>query len=356
MMDQDPMQTAMYRAMRSQPEDMERLLRDGWDQASQAAAVIKGASRVILAGTGTSYHAALVGSWLFRAAGLDALAVPSFDLALYPAQFGIGPGDAVIVMAHTGETGYSARVMKVAVETGSKLLAVSCFTAIHPADAFTLRTVAYERAATFTTSHTSAMLVLAQIATILIEQSDTPGGDQIRRELHKLPDLVARTLERDAEVREVAQLAVDRRTYAIGAGPNEATALEIVIKVREAAFCTIDGMAAEQFLHGPIVAANEGDLAIIVNVLGNANQRVDAISQVLASLGLQCWIIGQPEVNPVGSLIFRLETVPETLSPLLTVIPMQMLAFEMAAIRGTNPDEFRWDDPIYKTAYEQLTL
>jgi glutamine---fructose-6-phosphate transaminase (isomerizing) len=356
MMDHDPKQTAMYRAMRSQPEDLERLLREGWDQASQAAAMMEGANRVILAGTGTSYHAALVGSWLFRAAGLDALAVPSFDLALYPAQFGVGPGDAVIVMAHTGETGYSARVMKVAAESGSTLLAVSCLTANHPAAVFTLRTVAYERAATFTTSHTSAMLVLAQIATLLIEQRDTTQAKQVRRELNQLPDLVAGTLERDAEVREIAQLAVDRRTYAIGAGPNEATALEVVIKVREAAFCTIDGMAAEQFLHGPIVAANEGDLAIIINALGDSSERVDAITQVLARLGAKCWIVGQPEVNPVGSLIFRLEAVPETLSPLLTVIPMQMLAFEMAAMRGTNPDEFRWDDPIYKTAYAQLTL
>jgi glucosamine--fructose-6-phosphate aminotransferase (isomerizing) len=150
-------------------------------------------------------------------------------------------------------------------------------------------------------------------------------------------------------------LAVRRRVYAIGAGPNEATVLEVVIKVREAAFTSIDGMAAEQFLHGPMVALDEQDLVIAISPPGASHNRVAEIIGVVAGIGADLWIVGS-EDGPPGSAFFPLATLPEPLSPLLLVVPMQMLAFEMAALRGTNPDAFRWDEPRYKSAFSRLTL
>ena len=70
--------------MHSQPDDVQRLLDEGWEPAKEAAAMIAGAERIFLTGIGTSYHAALAGSWLLRAAGYDARAVSSFDMAHYP--------------------------------------------------------------------------------------------------------------------------------------------------------------------------------------------------------------------------------------------------------------------------------
>ena len=77
------------------------------------------------------------------------------------------------------------------------------------------------------------------------------------------------------------------RSTPSAAGPNEATALELVIKAREAAYVPIDALHAEQFLHGPMVAFNEGDLLIAVNVPGNAYERVAAICAVAARDGRQ---------------------------------------------------------------------
>src|SRR5687768_8675638 len=65
----------MYQTMHRQPEDLRRLLSDGWNQAADAADLVKGAGRVFVTGIGTSYHASLVGAWLLREAGLDARAV-----------------------------------------------------------------------------------------------------------------------------------------------------------------------------------------------------------------------------------------------------------------------------------------
>lgn len=94
--------SAMYRTIHRQPEELRRLLSEGWEQAAEAAERLQGARRVYTVGIGTSYHAALVGSWLLRAAGCDARAVNSFDFAVYPEAVDLGPKDAVVVLAHTG--------------------------------------------------------------------------------------------------------------------------------------------------------------------------------------------------------------------------------------------------------------
>jgi glucosamine--fructose-6-phosphate aminotransferase (isomerizing) len=345
----------MYHTMQRQPADLRRLLTDGWPQAERAAALIEHANRVFLAGTGTSYHAALAGAWLLRAAGCDARPISSFDLAVYPGQLCLQPADAVIVMAHTGETGLSARAMTVAAGTGCTVLSVGSLAARHSGPSVVLRTVERETAATYTASHLTAMTVLAQVATTIGERRSLDLTRTWREALDELPALVEGVLLRAAEVADVARLAVRRRVYAIGAGPNEATALEVVIKVREAAFTSIDGMAAEQFLHGPMVALDERDLVVAVNPAGASRGRVSEIIEVVAGIGTDLWIVGSDD-GPPGSAVFPLAALPEPLSPLLMVVPMQMLAFEMAALRGTNPDAFRWDDPRYKAAFERLTL
>src|SRR4051794_12521753 len=74
----------MYQTMQRQPADLRRLLSDGWEPAREAAGRVANARRVYVVGIGTSYHAAQMGGWLLRAAGLDARAVSSFDFALYP--------------------------------------------------------------------------------------------------------------------------------------------------------------------------------------------------------------------------------------------------------------------------------
>src|SRR5215208_4139439 len=85
--------SAMYQTVHRQPADMRRLLRDGWDPAAEAARRLQNVRRVFVVGIGTSYHAALVGGWLLRAAGCDARAVSSFDFALYPGSFAVTAED-----------------------------------------------------------------------------------------------------------------------------------------------------------------------------------------------------------------------------------------------------------------------
>ena len=346
----------MYQTMRRQPADLRRLLDTGWEPARQAAARLADAERVFVVGIGTSYHAALVGEWLLSAAGSDARAVMSVDFALYPEASRVGPRDAVVVMAHSGVKRFSSESMAKAAEAGAAVLSVGSLTAEHPGSQLVLRTVEREKSAAFTASHLAAMTVLAQVATELGERRKAPGVAGFREALGRLPEQVAGVLAREADVRPVAEEAASRRVYAAGAGPNAATGLEAVIKVREAAQGWIDALALEQFLHGPIVAVNAGDVAVLVHVPGRSAERVAEIAAVLDAIGARLWLIGQAVPATPRAAVFALPAIPELLSPLLAVVPIQLFAYHMAVVKGVNPDRFRRDDPIYAAAFGLLTL
>ncbi|HET7034372.1 MAG TPA: SIS domain-containing protein [Thermomicrobiaceae bacterium] len=347
--------SAMYQTIHRQPDDLRRLLTEGWAQAEEAASRLGPARRVFTVGIGTSYHAALAGAWLLRAAGLDARAVSSFDFALYPAAADLTADDAVIVMAHSGTKQFSTRAMEKATAVGATRLSVGSLSAEHPGSQLVLRTVERERSAAFTSSHLAAMTVLAQVATVVGEQAKSELTSDFRVALEQLPDQVAELLTREAEVAPVAVAAAARRIYAAGAGPNEATALEAVIKVREAAQGWIDALALEQFLHGPIVSVNPGDQAIVIQVPGHGAERVAQVSRVLDAIGAHLWLIGQP-VDGLNATTFRLPEAPELLSPLLAVVPVQLFAYFMAVEKRINPDRFRRDEERYNAAFGLLQL
>jgi glucosamine--fructose-6-phosphate aminotransferase (isomerizing) len=105
-----------------------------------------------------------------------------------------------------------------------------------------------------------------------------------------------------------------------------------------------------------MVAFNEGDLLVAVAVPGNAYDRVAGICAVAGAMGGKLWIVGRPVAATPDATAFTLPELPELLSPLLAVVPMQMLAYTMATLRGTHPDTFRRDDPRYKEAFGLLTL
>lgn len=341
----------MYQTMHSQPADVQRLLDEGWGPAQDAAELISGAERIFLTGIGTSYHAALVGSWLLRAAGCDARAVNSFDMAHYAESFGVRANDAVILMAHTGLKLISSDALKVAVNADATVISVGNTTAEHPGSQLILRTVQPERSAAYTSSHVCAMTVLAQIATVLGEQRGTSATAGFRAALTALPAQIADVLAREDEVLPISTAATTARVYAAGSGPNEATALESVIKVREAAYGWIDALALEQFMHGPIVAANAGDIAALVNVSGPAEERTGQIAAMLSAIGATVWLVGKPAPAAPNATVFSVPETDELISPLLGVVPCQILAYQMAAERGINPDTFRRDNPLYAEAF-----
>ena len=349
---------AMYTTMHRQPADVRMLLAEGWAGASEAAGLLTDAARDFVVGIGTSFHAAQIGAYLLRTAGADARAVDSYEFATYP--YSLHDDDVVIVMAHTGTKQYSARAVAIAQTAGAPCIGISGRDSKMSGGglALVLRTVSRETSAAYTASHLGALTVLAQIAIALGERQSVSAVQGWRDALAALPEQIEDVLRREGEIEPVARaiVAANRRTFCIGAGPNAATATEASLKARETAYATIDGMSLEQFLHGPMVTVNPDDQIVAIAAAGPGMARLGQVCNALQLIGTPLWVIGQAIESVPDAPRFALPTLPEPLSPLLTVVPIQLLAYFLALAKGTNPDTFRRDDPRYLAAFSSLSL
>jgi glucosamine--fructose-6-phosphate aminotransferase (isomerizing) len=335
-----------FQTILRQPDDLRTMFAREGTSIAAAASVLRSGKRVVTIGIGSSYHACQVGAWFLREAGGEAIALHAFDALHYPELYRIGTDDVVVIYGHTGNTGFTKQLLASLTGQGVSAVAIGSTEAVHPGAHTLLRTTEPEKAATYTSSHLCAMAITAAVAVGM-------GAGHLQAALDAVPDQIAAIIERRAEIWPIAESALTKRIYAYGAGPNEITATELMIKTREAAFHKIDGLAAEQFLHGPTVSFNAGDLAVVIHVDGPAAERVGGIARVNQAMGGEIWTVGQP-IEGVNGPVFNLPVVPESISALLAVVPMQLLASRMSALKGTNPDTFRMDDPLYNAAFTKV--
>ena len=308
----------MLRIMRSQPEELRRLLADA-GPAEAAAARLAG-RRVLLVGVGTSWHAAHHGAWMLREAGVHADAAHAADLAPY--ERAVDEQDGVIVLSHTAGTGYSMQVLERARQAGAAAVHVSGI-----GKGGDVETVAPEASYAYTASHTGALLRLAQIATAL--------GAQLG-ELDAIPDWVAAVLDRSGRLIGVPERLVEL----IGAGPNAWTAQEGALKIREASYLAAEGLSSEQFFHGPSVALDAQDTLVVLDGGGPAADRTEAIAGAVEVTGAQVVRFGERDLG-------------EALSVFPLTVVVQRIAVELAQARGVSPDRFRYEeDPRREAAFE----
>lgn len=310
----------MRRIMQSQPQELRRLLADR-APAEAAAARLQG-RRVLLAGVGTSWHAAQHGAWMLRAAGVRADAAHAADLAPYEA--GIDERDGVILLSHTAGTGYSMQVLERARDAGAAVVHISAI-----GKGGDVETVAPEASYAYTASHTGALLRLAQIAAAL--------GAQLG-ELEAIPDRVGAVLDAPGPLIGVPERLVEL----IGAGPNAWTAQEGALKIREASYLAAEGLSSEQFFHGPSVALDAQDTLVVLDGGGPAAERTEAIAVAVEATGARVVRFSERDLG-------------EQLSVFPLTVVVQRIAAELADARGVSPDRFRYEeDPRREAAFENV--
>ena len=316
------MASAMQETIASQPGELRRLLAD--DAAIGAAAERLRGRRVLLAGTGTSWHAASIGAWFLRAAGAEAWAVQAMDAAL------AGPrpaaGDALVLLSHRGTKRYTTDVVERARADGAAVVAISA-RGVPGAD---IETVEPERSSAFTASHLGALMRLAQLAVAL-------GADL--GPLAAVPDAVAGIVDGPP----IGVEPPERGLEFIGAGPNQWTAAEGALKIRETAYVAAQGLAVEQYLHGPSVAAGPADTLVALNGGGPGEERLLAVARSAESCGVTVRSI---EAKAGGELL--------SVFPLTAAV--QRIALEAAERLGTNPDSFGRDVPARAHALDGIDL
>jgi glucosamine--fructose-6-phosphate aminotransferase (isomerizing) len=316
------MSSAMRATMARQPQELQRLL-DDRAPVARAAELLAG-RRVLLAGTGTSWHAANHGAWMLRAAGVEAWAIQPLDATVG------GPrpqsADALVLLSHTGVKRYSAALRERTREADVTTLAIGGV----DGPGVDLPTVEQERSAAYTASHLGALMRLAQLATELGAQL----GD-----LQAVPEAVAAALE----PRELGVAVPERLLEYTGAGANAWTAAEGALKVRETARVAAEGLMAEQLLHGPAVALDGRDALVCLDGGGPGAERLEAVASTVEAGGARVHRIAARELG-------------EQLSIFPLTVAVQRIALEAAEALGTDPDAFGYDVPGREAAWERLAL
>jgi glucosamine--fructose-6-phosphate aminotransferase (isomerizing) len=312
----------MRATIERQPADLRTLLDDPAPVDRQAERVRD--RRIIVVGTGTSWHAANHAAWLLREARVDAWPVQAMDAALYglPAQ----PGDAVLVMSHRNTKRFSTQVVEAAREAGAGPVVVIGGRGSPGVD---IETVEPERSAAFTASHLGALMRVCQLARALGAAVDG---------LEQVPDVVEAAIGRELTVEPPPRLL-----EFVGAGPNQWTAAEGALKVRETSRVATEGLSAEQFLHGPSVAADERDALVALDGGGPGAERLHGIALAAEACGVRVHVLSELSLG-------------EALSIFPLTVLVQRIALELAEQLGTDPDAFGYDVPGRKEAWTALPL
>jgi len=362
----DEQTTGLYRSIHAQPQAVRTLLAD-WDGPTQAAEALAQKRRIFLSGIGTSYHAATVGEYLLRLAGVDAWAVRSFEFVHYPRP--LHPDDGVIVVSHRGSKLHGNLAVQRAVTANVLTIGITGKNSKMQGPSIILETVEQDPSSTHSISYVTALTRLAQIAIRLAERlGHSEQAQRLEKGLTAIPALMEGILAHENAVRAIAQEAVaqKQRLYFVGAGPNAVTGPEGALKAKEAAYVTTEGFELEQAIHGPQVAFEQEDLVIPISVPGPAQSRIADFLLAMSEIGSHIWLIGDAPNAEAASLFPRagwsqfslgdLSEIPEELTPLLTVLPVQLLADFLAAARGTNADSFRADHEAYKKAGSRFRI
>jgi glucosamine--fructose-6-phosphate aminotransferase (isomerizing) len=236
-----------------------------------------------------------------------------------------GAGDGLILLSHRGTKLYTTEVAERARAGGAEVVSISA-RGVAGTD---VETVEPERSAAFTASHLGALMRVGQLAVAL-------GADL---ELEAVPDAVA-------EIVDGPPIGVEppaRSLEFIGAGPNQWTAAEGALKIRETAYVAASGLAVEQFLHGPFVAAGPRDTLVALNGGGPGEERLLAVVRAAESAGVTVRVF---EARAAGELL--------SVFPLTAVV--QRIALEAAERLGTNPDSFGRDVPARAHALDGIAL
>src|SRR5260370_32058904 len=171
-----------------QPAELVRLLAD--DSAGRAAMRLRGCSRILLAGTGTSFHGALAGQFILRSAGFEAWAIRAFELANYPPA--LRQDDGLILLSHRGSKRFSRDSLESFAQQSHRWIAITGEGSPMEGEGV-VRTVAQEKSPVHTASHTSAMLRIAQIAAAL-------GRPAWQNQLAAVPRMAQRAVDRGSGV------------------------------------------------------------------------------------------------------------------------------------------------------------
>lgn len=316
-----------------------RIIQNFLDRESQNVASI--AKRVndhdiryiVIAARGTSDNAARYGQYIFGAINrlTVALATPSlFGIYHCPPKL---DNALVIGISQSGQSPDIVNVIAEARTQGLPTIAVTNDPQSPLASAAShliqLR-AGEEKSVAATKTYTTQLVALALLANQMSQSDD--------RSLESIPDAMSRTLESESQVKEAAsRLARSDRCVVIGRGYNFATAHEIALKIKELTYVAAEPYSSADFKHGPIAMVEQGFPVVMVDVGEAMRGEMGELREKMETRGANIITIG----DAADSTLRLSHSLPEWLTPIIAILPGQLLAYHLAFARGLDPDQPR---------------
>jgi len=307
------------------------------------------AKRIILTACGTAWHAALVGEYLLE----DLARMPTETD--YASEFRyrnpiIDDGTVVIAVSQSGETADTLAAVLEAKQRGAMVLGavnVVGSSIARATDAGIYLHVGPETGVASTKAFTGQVAVLSMLALFLARRRNMSQQiyEQYLNSLAGIPKLMERVLEQDKTIEECTSRYIDRDNWLyLGRGYNYPVALEGALKLKEISYIHAEGLPAAEMKHGPIALITEGMPVVFIATAGTQYEKIISNIEEVRSRGGHIIAIateGDREIGNLAEQVIYVPDIPEPLQPLLTTIPLQLIAFHAAVLRGCNVDKPR---------------
>ncbi|HLP56721.1 MAG TPA: glutamine--fructose-6-phosphate transaminase (isomerizing) [Fluviicola sp.] len=308
------------------------------------------AQRIVMIACGTSWHACLVGEYL-----MEDLARINVEVE-YASEFRyrnpiIGENDVVIAVSQSGETADTLAALELAKSKGATILGIcnvvgSSISRITDAGSYTH--AGPEIGVASTKAFTAQVTVLTLLALSLAHKKGTISETKFRTmlsELEAIPEKVKRVLERNNDIEAISSIYKDAaNALYLGRGSSFPVALEGALKLKEISYIHAEGYPAAEMKHGPIALIDEEMPVFVIATKGTSYEKVVSnIQEVKARKGKIIAIVteGDVDVKAMADHVIEIPDTDEHLVPLLATVPLQLLSYHIAVMRGCNVDQPR---------------
>lgn len=311
------------------------------------ADVFRRAKRIIIVACGTSWHAGLIGKRLIEEYARIPVVVEYASEFRYSNPI-VTPDDVVIAISQSGETADTLAAIKLAKERGAFVYGVCNVVGSSIArttDSGTYIHVGPEIGVASTKAFTGQVTVLTMFALAVGQVRDTLDREVAAKvvcSIRKLPELIKQTLKLNDKIEKLS----DTYTYVhnflyLGRGYNFPSALEGALKLKEISYIHAEGYPAAEMKHGPIALIDHELPTVVIAPKDDLHEKIISnIQQVKARGGSVIAVVtkGDTTIAEIADHIIEIPDVPESISPVIVSIPLQLLAYHIAVKKGCNVD------------------
>ncbi len=304
---------------------------------------------VIITACGTAFHAGLVGEFL-----LEHLARVPVETE-YASEFRyrnpiVGDGTIVIAISQSGETADTLAAVEQARERGATVLGVVNVVGSSIAratDAGIYLHAGPEIGVASTKAFTAQVAVLSMLALELGRRRHVSSDEAARYidELARIPEKISTILDQSEHIREIAAANIEKENWLfLGRGFNYPVALEGALKLKEISYIHAEGLPAAEMKHGPIALIADGMPAVFIATAGPQYDKIIGNIEEVRARGGKVIVVateGNEEIRERADHLITIPEAPELFQPMLTVVPLQLLAYHAAVLRGHDVDKPR---------------